>query len=83
MTFEEFEKEIITFTPEKDNLTDKVNDLFAKGAGLVHVLYFIIEHKSCGLTEAKEIVDTCPDYHKRFEKINEQNISNRRHSRWV
>lgn len=41
MTFEEFEKEIITFTPEKDNLTDKVNDLFAKGAGLVHVLYFI------------------------------------------
>lgn len=83
MTFQEFQKEVITFAPEKDNLKDKVNDLFAKGASLVHILYFIIEDKRCGLTEAKEIVDACPNYHKRFERINEQNISNRRHSRWV
>lgn len=43
MTFQEFQKEVITFAPEKDNLKDKVNDLFAKGASLQscsHIVFY-------------------------------------------
>ncbi len=66
MTTEEFDKEVKDFCPEKDHLKDKVNELFEKGAGTVHVLYFIIQHKNCRLPEAMELVESCPNYHKRF-----------------
>ncbi|WP_294322886.1 hypothetical protein [uncultured Chryseobacterium sp.] len=64
---EEFEEEVKNFCPEKENLKEKVNELFAKGAGTVHILYFIIDHKKCRLTEAMELVESCPNYHNRFK----------------
>jgi hypothetical protein len=67
MTTEEFEEETKGFSPDKDNLKEKVDELFVKGAGTVHVLYFIVEHKNRRLTEAMEIVESCPNYHKRFK----------------
>ncbi len=67
MTTEEFDEEVKDFRPEKENLKEKVNELFAKGAGTVHVLYFIIEHKNCRLTEAMKLVESCPNYHNRFK----------------
>lgn len=67
MTTKEFEEEVKNFCPEKDDLKEKVDELFSKGAGTVHVLHFIIEHKSCRLIEAMEIVESCPNYHKRFK----------------
>ncbi|GAA5091779.1 hypothetical protein GCM10023210_19790 [Chryseobacterium ginsengisoli] len=67
MTTKEFEEEVKGFSPEKDNLKETVDELFGKGAGTVHILYFIIEHKNCKLTEAMEIVESCPNYHKRFK----------------
>lgn len=67
MTRKEFEEEIKDFSPEKNDLKEKVNELFGKGAGTVRVLYFIIEHMNCKLIEAMEIVESCPNYHKRFK----------------
>lgn len=67
MDTEEFNEEVKDFCPEKENLKEKVNELFAKGAVTVHVLYFIIEHKNCRLTEAMEIVEACPNYYKRYK----------------
>ncbi|MCX8522681.1 hypothetical protein OF897_01935 [Chryseobacterium formosus] len=67
MTTKEFDEEIKDFSPAKDDLKKKVDELFEKGAGTVHILYFIIEHKKCRLTEAMEIVESCPNYHKRFK----------------
>jgi hypothetical protein len=49
---EEFEEEVKDFSPEKENIKDKVDDLFGKGAGTVRVLHFIIEHMHCRLGEA-------------------------------
>ncbi|GEN75560.1 hypothetical protein [Chryseobacterium hagamense] len=67
MTTEEFDEEVKDFCPEKDSLKKKVNELFSKGAGTVHVLHFIIEFRNCRLTEAMEIVESCLNYHKRFK----------------
>lgn len=67
MKSKEFEEEIKDFSPEKDNLKEKVNDLFGKGAGKVILIHFIIEHLECTLSEASEIIESCPNYHKRFK----------------
>lgn len=67
MTSKEFGDEVKNFSPGKDDLKKKIDELFGKGAGTVHVLYFIIEQKNCRLTEAMEIVESCPNYHKRFK----------------
>lgn len=67
MTTKEFEEEVKDFSPKNDDLKEKVDELFGKGAGTVHVLYFIIEHKNCRLIEAMQIVESCPNYHKRFK----------------
>ena len=67
MTSNEFEEEVKNFSPEKDDLKEKVDELFGKGAGTVHVLHFIIEHKNCRLIKAMEIVESCPNYDKRFK----------------
>lgn len=68
MTWKEFEEEVKDFSPEKENIKDKVDDLFSKGAGTVRVLHFIIEHMHCRLGEALELAESCPNYHKRYDK---------------
>ncbi|KAA0129809.1 hypothetical protein FY557_03620 [Chryseobacterium sp. SN22] len=67
MTTEEFDEAVKNFCPEKDHLEEKVNELFAKGARTINILYFIIQNRNCLLTEAMEIVEYCPNYHKRFK----------------
>lgn len=67
MTTEEFDEEVKGFCPENENLKEKVNELFEKGAGTGYILNLIIQHRSCRLTEAMEIVEACPNYHKRFK----------------
>lgn len=67
MTREEFEKIVENFDPEKDNIKDKVDELFEKGANLVPVFHFINEHLHCGLNEALELAESCPGYHKRYD----------------
>ena len=67
MTSKEFGEEVKNFSPEKNDLREKVNELFGKGAGTVIVIHFIIEHLKCTLSEAMEIVESCPNYHKRFK----------------
>ncbi len=67
MTSEEFDEEVKDFCPEKDSLKEKVNEIFAKGAGTGYVLNFIIRRKNCRLTEAMKIMESCPNLHKRFK----------------
>ncbi len=67
MTIKEFEEEVKNFSPENDDLKEKVNELFGKGAGMVITIHFIIEHLKCTLSEAMEIVESCPNYHNRFK----------------
>lgn len=66
MTSQEFEEEVKYFSIKKDYLKEKVDELFGKGAGTIHNLYFIVKHKNCKLIEAIEIVESCANYHKRF-----------------
>jgi len=68
MTREEFEKETKDFSPQKENIRDKVDDLFGKGANIVYVLHFIIEQMHCRLSEALELAKSCPNYHKRYDE---------------
>lgn len=67
MTIKEFDEEVKNFSPDKDDLKKKVDNLLKKGAGKVPIIHFIIEHKNCKLSEAMEIVESCPNYHKRFK----------------
>ncbi|WP_343663560.1 hypothetical protein [Chryseobacterium mucoviscidosis] len=67
MTVQEFDEAVKDFSPEKEDLKEKVNELFGKGAGTIRILYFIVEHKNCRLVEAMEIVESCPNYHNRFK----------------
>lgn len=64
MTIEEFFKEVENFSPDKEDLNKTVDDLFGKGAGIVPIIHFIIQHKKCTLSEALEIIESCPNYHK-------------------
>lgn len=67
MTAQEFDEAVKDFSPDKDDLKEKVNELFGKGAGTVITIHFIIEHLKCTLSEAMEIVESCPNYHNRFK----------------
>lgn len=75
MTDREFLDEIENFSLDKEDLNKKVDDLLGNGAGKVSLIHFIIEHKKCTLSEAVVIIESCPNYNKRFK--NEKNISNR------
>jgi hypothetical protein len=66
MTSNEFEEEVKNFSPEKDDLKTKVDDLIGKGAGMVHIMYFITEHKNCRLIDAVKIINDCPNRMKRY-----------------
>lgn len=66
MTRPEFEEETKDFSPGKENIRDKVDALFAKGANAVYVLHFITQHLNCRLTEALKVAESCPNYHKRY-----------------
>ncbi len=68
MTREEFDEEIKDFSPEKDNVRDKADELFAKGANTTYIFQFITEHLNCSLIEALEVAESCPNYHKRYDK---------------
>ncbi|MCD1115508.1 hypothetical protein [Chryseobacterium turcicum] len=67
MTSQEFEEEVKGFSIKKDDLKEKVDELFGNGAGTIHILYFIVEHKNCKLIEAMEIIEYSPNYYKRFK----------------
>ncbi|WP_308005436.1 hypothetical protein [uncultured Chryseobacterium sp.] len=67
MTAQEFDEAVKDFSPEKEDLKGKVNELFGKGAGTVITIHFIIEHLKRTLSEAMEIIDSCPNYHNRFK----------------
>ncbi|WBX99662.1 hypothetical protein [Chryseobacterium gambrini] len=67
MTTQEFEEEAKDFSPDKEDLKEKVNELFGKGAGTVITIHFIIQHLKCTLSEAMELVESCPNYHNRFK----------------
>ncbi|MFZ4931679.1 hypothetical protein [Chryseobacterium sp. Mn2064] len=66
MTTQEFEKIIDNFDPEKDDLKDKVEELFDKGANIVDIFRFIIKVRDCGLRDAYDLAESCPSYHKRY-----------------
>lgn len=67
MTAQEFDEAVKDFSPDKEDLKEKVNELFGKGAGTVITIHFIIEHLKRTLSEAMEIIDSCPNYHNRFK----------------
>lgn len=67
MTNREFFDEIKYFSPDKEDLNKKVDNLLEKGAGKVSIIHFIIAHKNCKLSEAMEIIESCPNYYKRFK----------------
>lgn len=67
MTDREFLDEIENFSLDKEDLNKKVDDLLEKGAGKVPLIHFIIAHKNCKLSEAMEIIESCPNYNKRFK----------------
>ncbi|NPA09697.1 MAG: hypothetical protein GXO46_11975 [Chlorobi bacterium] len=67
MTTQEFDEAVKDFSPEKEDLKEKVNELFGKGVGTVITIHFIIEHLKCTLSKAMEIVESCPNYHNRFK----------------
>ncbi|BEV05207.1 hypothetical protein [Chryseobacterium gambrini] len=67
MTAQEFDEAVKDFSPDKEDLKEKVNELFGKESGTVITIHFIIEHLKCTLSEAMEIVESCPNYHNRFK----------------
>ena len=67
MTAQELDEAVKDFSPEKEDLKEKGNELFGKGAGTVITIHFIIEHLKYTLLEAMEIAESCPSYHNRFK----------------
>ncbi|REC48793.1 MULTISPECIES: hypothetical protein [Chryseobacterium] len=67
MTAKEFDEAVKDFSPDKEDLKEKVNELFGKGAGTVITIHFIIEHLKRTLSEAMDIIDSCPNYQNRFK----------------
>ena len=45
MTAKEFDEAVKDFSPDKEDLKEKVNELFGKGAGTVITIHLIIEHQ--------------------------------------
>ena len=67
MTDREFLGEIENFSLDKEDLNKKVDDLLEKGTDKVPLIHFIIAHKNWKLSEAMEIIESCPNYNKRFK----------------
>ena len=64
VTDREFFDEVENFSLDKEDLNKKVDELLGKGAGMVPIVHFIIQYKKCTLSEALEIIKSCPNYHK-------------------
>ncbi|MCX8533289.1 hypothetical protein [Chryseobacterium luquanense] len=72
MTLKEFEEKVKDFSLEKENLEDKVNELFGDGFPAAYVAHFVIEQKNCRLSDVEKIFNGCPNYIKRYGKSKEK-----------